>query len=74
MGRFILGTWLQNSKKHLGRRPSSNLGQNFGQIFSRALDLTIFLELQVEEVAPRLEMTREANRETPYLSLSLSPP
>ena len=52
---FFLGTWPQNSKKILSRRPSSNLAQNFGQILSRALGLTIFLELHLEEVAPRFD-------------------
>ena len=54
-GAFFLGTWPQNSKKNLSRRPSSNSAQNFGQIPSRALGLTIFLELRLEEVAPRFE-------------------
>ena len=55
MGRFFLGTSPQNSQKSLSRRPSPNLAQNFGQISSRALGLTILSELHLEVVAPRFE-------------------
>ena len=54
-GAVFFGTWPQNSKKNLSRRPSSNSAQTFGQIPSRALDLTIFLELHLEVVVPRSE-------------------
>ena len=42
-------------KKNLSRWRSSNSAQNFSQIPSRALGLTIFVELHLEEVAPRFE-------------------
>ena len=54
-GAFFFGTWTQNYKKNLSRRLSSNSAQNFGQIPSRALRLTIFSELHLEVVAPRFE-------------------
>ena len=54
-GAFFLGTWPQDSKKKQSRRPSPNLAQNFGQIPSRTLGLTIFSELHLEVVAPRFE-------------------
>ena len=55
MGRLFLGTWPQNPQKNLSRRPSSNSAQNFGQIPSRALGLTIFSQLHLEVVAPRFK-------------------
>ena len=55
MVRFFLVTWPQNSQTVLSRRPSPNLAQNFGQIPSRALGLTIFSESHFEVVAPRFE-------------------
>ena len=51
----FLGTWPQSSKTNLSRLPSPNLAQNFGQIPSRALGLTIFSELHLKVVAPRFE-------------------
>ena len=74
-GIFFLGTLSQNSQKVLIRRLTPNLSQNFDQILTRALGLTTLSELHLEVVAPRFEEnTREAERETADLSLSLSPP
>ena len=41
---------------------SPNLAQNFGQIPSRALGLTIFSELHLEVVAPRFEEVQRRQR------------
>ena len=76
MRRFSSELGLRILKKW-SHRPSPNLAQNFGQIPSRALGLAIFSELHLEVVAPRfkeIQVTREVDRETADLSLSLSPP
>ena len=74
MGPFFLGTLSQNSQKVLIHPLSPNLSQNSGQILTRSLGLTTLSELHLEVVAPRVEQnTRETERETADLSLSLSP-
>ena len=51
VGRFFL----RILKKYMSGWPNSNSAQNFGQIPSQPLGLTIFLEVQLEEAGPRFE-------------------
>ena len=72
MGRGFFRTWPQISRKIPSRWPSSNSAQNFDQIPTPALGLTILSELHLEIVAPRFEEIQ--GRQTADLSLSRQVP
>ena len=55
MRPFFVGTLSQNPQKVLICRLSPNLGQNFGQILTRARGLNPWSELHLEVVWPRFE-------------------
>ena len=62
-GTFFPQNFESEFSKILIRRLSPNLSQNFGQILTRAMGLTIWSELHLEVVAPRFEEIYEGGSE-----------